>query len=246
MLAVGDTLRIDDLAHGVVQELRKLSPGPFHLVGARGGGLLALTTAQQLTELGVPVCGLTLVSSYPLQAAIHDEAFYEAMFLMGSGTDPSELGYPDAAALGRALQELVPSGEITTDALAGLADRTEPELRAVASVFAELAARPREVRVAAMAEKFDYPADAISDLLRGTCALFNANATHKPDIYTGEVRLLVHSEESPIWPTMASDSRAYWKDVCVGGLEVEEIPGSHFTCTDTLTRDLIDLPEEAS
>ncbi|MFG3547690.1 amino acid adenylation domain-containing protein [Streptomyces sp. NPDC047725] len=246
MLAVGDTLRVDDLAHGVVEELRKLSPGPFHLIGARGAGLLALTTAQQLTELGVPVCGLTLISSYPLQAAIHDEVFYEAMFLMGAGTDPSELGYPDAAGLGRVLTELVPSGEITTAALAGLADHKDPQLRAAARVFAELAARPGEARVAAMAEKFGYPADDIAGLLRGTRALFNANATHRPDIYTGEVRLLVHSEESPIWPTMASDSRAYWKDVCAGGLKVEEIPGSHFTCCETLTGDRIDLPEETS
>ncbi|SCK35077.1 non-ribosomal peptide synthetase [Streptomyces sp. WMMB 322] len=247
MLAIGDigeTVRIEDLADTVVQELRKLSPGPFHLIGARGGGLLALTAAQQLTELGVPVCGLTLISSYPLPAAIRDEVFYEAMFLMGAGADPSALGYPGQTALGRVLQELVPTGEITTESLAALAESPDPELRSAASTLTGLAGRPLQARVDAIADMFGWPADDILGALRGTRALFNAAGTHTPDIYTGDVRLLVHRDEEPIWPTMAADMRAYWKDVCVGGLDVEQIPGSHFTCCDALTGAQVDLPEE--
>ncbi|WP_406729587.1 phosphopantetheine-binding protein [Streptomyces sp. GD-15H] len=108
-LEVGEAPEIDELAQRIVRQVRTLSPGPFHLVGARGGGLLALSAAQQLSELGVPVCGLTLVSSYPLPAVIRDEVLYEAMFVQGAGADPAELGYFDEAALGRALAELVPA-----------------------------------------------------------------------------------------------------------------------------------------
>jgi pyochelin synthetase len=243
-LAVGDTLAIDDLAHDIVREIRTLSPGPFHLVGVRGGGLLALTVAQQLTELGVPVCGLTLVSSYPLPAAIHDDVPYEAMFLLGAGADPEDLAYPDQDALGRVLRALVPQGDIPAGALAGLADHPEEELRSVAPVAAELQARPRAERVAAIAEHLGWPAEDIDAALVGTLALFNAAARHSPGIYTGDVRLLVHSEEAPVWPTMANDMRAYWKDVCVGPFDIQEIPGSHFTCTGELTGHHIDLPEE--
>jgi pyochelin synthetase len=243
-LAFGDTLAIDDLAHEIVREIRTLSPGPFHLVGVRGGGLLALTTAQQLTELGVPVCGLTLVSSYPLPADIHDDVLYEAMFLLGAGTDPVHLGYPDQGPLGRALRELVPAGTIPAGALAGLADHPEEELRSVASIAAELGARPRADRVAAIAEHLGWPAEDIDAALVGTLALFNAAALYAPGVYAGDVRLLVHTEEAPVWPTMANDARAYWKDVCVGPFAIEEIPGSHFTCTGELTRAHIDLPEE--
>jgi pyochelin synthetase len=244
MLAIGDVLAIDDLANGIVREIRTLSPGPFHLVGVRGGGLLALTVAQQLTELGVPVCGLTLVSSYPLPAAIHDDVLYEAMFLLGAGADPTDLGYPDQAALGRVLRALVPAGNIPAGAMAGLADHPDAELRSVAPVAANLDSRTRQARVAVIADHLGWPAEDIDAALRGTLALFNAAATHTPGSYTGDVRLLVHSEEAPVWPTMASDMRAYWKDVCVGRFDVEQIPGSHFSCTGQLTHDHVDLPEE--
>ncbi|WP_313896275.1 non-ribosomal peptide synthetase [Streptomyces sp. YIM 98790] len=243
-LAVGDTLRIDDLAQEIVQEIRTLSPGPFHLIGARGGGLPALATAQQLTELGIPVCGLTVISSFPFPAAVHDEVVYEALFLVGAGADPADLGYPALAPLGRVLQELAPEGEIPAGALDRFAGHPEAELRSVATAAAALAARPAGARAEAIGAHFGWPAQDIADMLQGTRALFNAAATHEPGIYTGDVRLLVHSEESPVWPTMAADMRAYWQDICVGRLDLEQIPGSHFTCCDPLTRGQIDLPEE--
>lgn len=245
MLAMTDTLAIDDLAHEIVQEIRTLSSGPFHLVGVRGGGLMALTAAQQLTELGVEVCRLTLVSSYPLPAAIRDDVLYEAMFLLGTGTDPADLGYPDQTTLGYVMQTLVPSGDIPPGAMARLADHPDAKLRSVAPVAAALDSRPRNARVEAIALHLGWPADDIDTALRGSLALFNAAARHAPGVYTGNVRLLVHSEEVPIWPTMATDMRAYWKDVCVGHLDIEEITGSHFNCTEQLTRDHIDLQEEA-
>ncbi|SFE62342.1 pyochelin synthetase [Actinopolyspora alba] len=244
MLAAGEQLAIEDLAHEVVRQIRTLSPGPFHLVGVRGGGLLALTTAQQLTELGIPVCGLTLVSSYPLPAVIRDETVYEAMFLLGTGTDPAKLGYPDEAGLGRVLGELVPAGDIPPGAMAGLVDHRDAELRAVAEVAADLDSRTRDDRVEAIADHLGWPAEDIGAALRGTLALFNAAASYTPDVYTGDVRLLVHSEETPVWPTMATDMRAYWESICVGRLDVELVSGSHFNCTERLTSDHIDLPEE--
>ncbi|MGW0915202.1 amino acid adenylation domain-containing protein [Streptomyces sp. NPDC002784] len=243
-LEVGEAPDIDELAQRIVRQVRTLSPGPFHLVGARGGGLLALSAAQQLSELGVPVCGLTLVSSYPLPAVIRDEVLYEAMFVQGAGADPAELGYPDEAALGRTLAELVPAGEIPAGALAGLADHPDAALRKVAQAAAGPGARSREERVAAIAGHLGWPAKDIGDALTGTLALFNAAAAHSPGVYTGDARLLVHSEEAPIWPTMAADMRAYWDGICVGRLDVEEIPGTHFSCCGELTRDMLDLPED--
>ncbi|MGJ7907808.1 amino acid adenylation domain-containing protein [Actinopolyspora sp. H202] len=244
MLAVGDELAIEDLAHEVVREIRTLSPGPFHLVGVRGGGLLALNTAQQLTELGIPVSGLTLVSSYPLPAVIRDEVVYEAMFLLGTGTDPAKLGYPDEAGLGRVLGELVPAGDIPPGAMAGLADHRDAELRSVAEIAADLDSRTRDERVQAIADQLGWPAEDIGAALRGTLALFNAAASYTPDVYTGDVRLLVHNEETPVWSTMATDMRAYWENICVGRLDVETISGSHFNCTERLSSEHIDLPEE--
>ncbi|MBA3780241.1 MAG: amino acid adenylation domain-containing protein [Nocardioides sp.] len=235
---------LDDLAQEIVTEVRALAPGPFHLVGAHAGGVLALAVAQQLTELGAPVCGLTVLSSYPLPAVVRDEVLEEALFLLGHGVDPVGLGYPDAAGLGAALEALVPAGEIPAGALAGLAGRTDPRLRALAESVTDLAGTLRHQRLGRIAEELgDTPDEVERELTRGR-ALADAAARHNPGVYTGEARLLVHSDESPLWPTMAHDMGAYWEAVCIGGLDRMRVPGDHFSCRDRVTAGLIDLPEE--
>jgi pyochelin synthetase len=248
MLAFGTavvTVDIEELADRVVRELRPLSAGPFHLVGARGGGLLAFVVAQQLTEMGVSVAGLTLISSYPLPAVVDDEIMYETLFLIGVGADPEDLGYPGSTATGRLLQALTPAGEIPAGALVGLAGHPDPQLRAVAPIAARLAALNRQDRVEMMSARLGWPAEDAAAALVGGRALLNAAAAYRPTAYMGDVRLLVHSEESPVWPTMVGDMRAYWSQACVGRLVVESVPGNHFTCCDNLGGAQVDLPEGA-
>lgn len=241
---VADGQSLEDLAQDVVTKVRALSPGPFHLIGAHSGGVLALAVAQQLVELGAPVCGLTLLSSYPLPATVHDDLLEEALLCLDRGLDPAALGYPDTAALGRALTVLAPAGDIPPGALAALADREEPELRAVGEVAAAAAATPREERHAGIAGALGRTADEIAGRLVRGRALAALVAAHDPGIYTGEARLLVHEEESPVWPAMAADMTALWGSVCVGGLRRETVPGDHFTCRGLVAPGVIDLPEE--
>ncbi|MFQ6855193.1 amino acid adenylation domain-containing protein [Streptomyces sp. 35M1] len=235
---------LDDVAQEIVAKVRALSPGPFHLVGAHSGGVLALAVAQQLVELGAPVCGLTVLSSYPLPATVRDDVLEEALLCLDRGQDPATLGYPDVPALGAALAALAPAGDIPPGALAALADRSEPELRAAGSTAAALGALPREERIAKLAGVLGLGADELAERLTRGRALAACVATHAPGVYTGEARLLVHADESPIWPAMAADMTAWWEAVCVGGLLRQTVPGDHFTCRELVTSNVIDLPDE--
>ncbi|CAM5277530.1 non-ribosomal peptide synthetase [Streptomyces spiroverticillatus] len=241
-VAEGQTL--DDVAQEIVAKVRALSPGPFHLVGAHSGGVLALAVAQQLTELGAPVCGLTVLSSYPLPATVRDDVLEEALLCLDRGQDPAALGYPDVPGLGAALAALAPAGDIPPGALAALADRDEPQLRAAGEAAALLDALPREDRIAKLAGALGLGAGELTERLVRGRAFAACVAAHDPGIYTGEARLLVHADESPIWPAMAADMTALWESVCVGGLLRQTVPGDHFGCRELITSEVIDLPDE--
>ncbi|GAA3491170.1 hypothetical protein GCM10018987_52530 [Streptomyces cremeus] len=241
-VAEGQTL--DDVAQEIVARVRSLSPGPFHPVGAHSGGVLALAVAQQLTELGAPVCGLTVLSSYPLPATVRDDVLEEALLCLDRGQDPAALGYPEVPALGAALAVLAPAGDVPPGALAALADRSEPELRAAGEPAAVLGALPRRDRIAKLAGALGLGADELSERLVRGRAFAACVAAHDPGVYTGEARLLVHEDESPVWPAMAADMTALWESVCVGGLVRQTVPGDHFTCRELITSAVIDLPDE--
>ncbi|WP_461028896.1 hypothetical protein, partial [Streptomyces sparsus] len=120
----------------------------------------------------------------------------------------------------------------------------EPELRAAGETAAALGARSREERLARLAGVLGLGADELTERLAGARALAACVAAHDPGVYTGEARLLVHDEESPVWPAMAADMTALWESVCVGGLRRQTVPGDHFTCRELVTSGAIDLPEE--
>jgi thioesterase domain-containing protein/acyl carrier protein len=57
---------VADMAADYVRRIREIQPtGPYHLLGASFGGLVAHEMAAQLQELGQPVALLALLDSYP-------------------------------------------------------------------------------------------------------------------------------------------------------------------------------------
>jgi amino acid adenylation domain-containing protein len=64
---------VAELAAEHVRRIREIQPaGPYHLLGASFGGLVAHEVAARLTELGHPVALLALLDSYPFPAAWRD------------------------------------------------------------------------------------------------------------------------------------------------------------------------------
>jgi thioesterase domain-containing protein len=61
------------MAADYIRRIREVQPnGPYHLLGASFGGLVAHETAVRLQELGQPVAVLALLDSYPFPAAWRD------------------------------------------------------------------------------------------------------------------------------------------------------------------------------
>jgi amino acid adenylation domain-containing protein len=64
---------VSDLAAACVRRIRELQPaGPYHLLGASFGGLVAHEMAVRLQDLGQPVALLALLDSYPFPEAWRD------------------------------------------------------------------------------------------------------------------------------------------------------------------------------
>ena len=64
---------VADVAADLVRHIRRVQPaGPYHLLGASFGGLVAHEVAVRLEELGHPVALLALLDSYPVPAAWRD------------------------------------------------------------------------------------------------------------------------------------------------------------------------------
>ncbi|MFC4855461.1 amino acid adenylation domain-containing protein [Actinophytocola glycyrrhizae] len=64
---------VAEVAQDLVRHIRKVSPsGPYHLLGASFGGLVAHEVAARLEEQGHEVALLTLLDSYPFPPAMRD------------------------------------------------------------------------------------------------------------------------------------------------------------------------------
>ncbi|MEU8048202.1 amino acid adenylation domain-containing protein [Micromonospora echinofusca] len=69
-VAAGGCASVAELAADHVRRIREVQPdGPYHLLGASFGGLVAHEMAMQLTESGESVALLALLDSYPVPAA---------------------------------------------------------------------------------------------------------------------------------------------------------------------------------
>ena len=125
-----------------------------------------------------------------------------------------------------------------------LVGSSDPRLRDVAEVATNLIAVPQLQRLERIASALGVTVGEVQrELVRGR-ALADAAAHYDPGLYTGSAQLLIHSGESPLWPSMAADMQTYWHDICVVGVDIAYVPGDHFTCRDLVTLDQIGFPEE--
>ncbi|WP_336213791.1 non-ribosomal peptide synthetase [Nonomuraea sp. LPB2021202275-12-8] len=221
--------------------------GAFHVIGYCMGGLLATEVARQLTEAGADVAGLTVISSYTLPRIIEDELVVEYVFAKVMGADPAEAGYPGDEELMSKVFELllrenpgrVPEGRVTT--LTG-------ELAPAAETFRVQAARPQSERLAAIGRAARTgsaagaggdggPAGPDADVERHVATFFQvvrhsllAVGCHEPEPYAGDITFLRQLGDTRFLPWLRDDMTGLWRELCLGELEVADIPGDHFSC----------------
>ncbi|MBF6241072.1 amino acid adenylation domain-containing protein [Nocardia otitidiscaviarum] len=200
---------IDRLAADYADALLAAGHTTIRLVGYCLGGLLATEVARTFTERGGSVDRLTVISSYPPEFEVEEPMVLEGTFAQALGADPATLGYPgDTEELGRALADIlaatpgrIPAGSLDFGGLAELS----PEER-----IARITTDPHRFAV-----------------FRNS---FQAASRHAPPLYAGDITLLRPREGMRLVSGMSGDLTDYWSTVCLGRLDVVEIPGNHFTC----------------
>ncbi|WP_440071888.1 amino acid adenylation domain-containing protein [Streptosporangium sp. OZ121] len=209
----------------------------FHVVGYCMGGLLATEVARHLTEAGADVETLTVISSYTLPRVIEDELVAEYVFARVMGVDPADAGYPgDEDVMSRVFElllgenpERVPRGRVAE--LTG-----DPAVEAAAADFRRLAAVAPEERLAAIgraatAAHSDREVERhVNSLFRVVKHSLDAVGRHVPQPYAGDITFLRQLGDTRFLPWLRDDMTGFWRDLCLGDLDVVDIPGDHFSC----------------
>ncbi|WP_067463324.1 non-ribosomal peptide synthetase [Nocardia amamiensis] len=207
--AIPTEVLIERLAADYADALLAAGHRTVHVVGYCLGGLLATELARTVTERGGTVAGLTVISSYPLEFEVDEPMVIEGTFAHALGTDPATLGYPgDTEELGRNLERV-------------LAD-TPGRIPSGALDFGPLAQLTGDERVARITTNRDQFAVFSHS--------FHAASKHVAQPYAGDITFLRPNEGLQLLAGMSGDPTDYWARVCLGRLDIVDIPGNHFTC----------------
>ncbi|GAA3734298.1 non-ribosomal peptide synthetase [Salinactinospora qingdaonensis] len=218
--ATAPELLPERLAAGYAAHLADRADDEVHLIGVRLGGVLALDVARLLTEAGVRV-HLSVIASAPLSYTVEDELLGDALFAREAGCDSTTAGLPPATTLGSALDRVLADSpnRVASGALAA----ADPELEAA---DADSAARWSGLRAALGPDisevELAYRRDVFDRLLRAAAA--------PPDLWAGDLTLLVPKEATGLWPDPGAEPTGGWQHVCLGEIEVVEVPGDDVTC----------------
>lgn len=236
---------ITRLASDYARELRNYG-GSFAVTGYCLGGFLAAELSRALIETGASVEHLTVISSYQ-PPEVEDELMIEYLFAQSMGADLDALGLPDdTEAIGRAVHDILieTPGRLPAGCLTDLRGDHD----SIGSAFRAFAQRDRDERLPAIhragsaSSVYNSGAYALDEFIR----LFDvfqqsmlAVARHDPEAYTGSTTLLRNSGSSTLLPGTRADVGAFWERICIGDLDVHDLPGDHFNCMARTNADLI-------
>nr|WP_273377611.1 non-ribosomal peptide synthetase [Actinopolymorpha pittospori] len=209
----------------------------FQLIGYCVGGLYATEVARRLLERGIHVDDLILVSSHPVLVDVEEDLMLEALFIPNLGLSIDRLGFghvsPDAA--GRAFAQAIErhDGRVPVGALGEVGG--DNALDAVAALFRQLGEYSQKDRFTLYANAASRlsgqytPPEMVSGMFRVLRHSF-LSTRFRPAPYTGDIRFLLPHATSGFAPGMEDATMSFWREVCLGDLNVLDIDGDHFSC----------------
>ncbi|WP_213451843.1 amino acid adenylation domain-containing protein [Rhizomonospora bruguierae] len=209
----------------------------FQLIGYCVGGLYATEVARRLLERGIDLDDLILVSSHPVLVDVEEDLMLEALFIPNLGLSIDRLGFGPVSsdAAGRAFAQAIERhhGRVPVGALGEVGG--DRDLDAVAALFRRLGAHSQEDRFtlyanAASRLSGEYtPPEMVSGMFRVLRHSF-LSTRFRPAPYTGDIRFLLPQATSGFAPGMEDATMSFWREICLGALDVVDIDGDHFTC----------------
>jgi pyochelin synthetase len=236
-LALAPATAIRELAERYADTLHAEGRRQVSIVGYCLGGLLATELASCLAARGIEVLQLTVISSYRVPFMIEDDLLAEYVFARVMQADPHTLGYPlDEQAMERAIAKVLRQtpGRVPHGALLALED--EPDCATALACLRALGRKSADQRLQAIADAMRHAGSQLSDLdwlreqlqvLRHSLA---AVALHQATPYDGDMVFIRQCGEVQVLPGMHRDMSQYWQALCLGELQVVDVPGDHFSC----------------
>ncbi|MCR8998003.1 thioesterase domain-containing protein, partial [Brevibacillus laterosporus] len=209
----------------------------MQLIGYSLGGLIAIEVARRLVERGIHLADVVLIDIPPIVTEFDDDLLIETLFVPNLNITLEQAGFGgvDQNDLARGVMQLIerhgnhiPQGSACT--IGG-----DEGLDKVGDLFKRLSALDRRERFTAYVE-----ASARStgeqmpvEMAEGLCKVFRQSfkaARFTPPPYMGDIRFLMANEPFLFLPRTNETTLDFWRDVCLGELEVTEIAGNHFSC----------------
>lgn len=233
--ALEPTRAVELMADDYARRLLATGHRRFQLVGYCLGGLFAVEVARRLSEQGAEIDDLVLISSHPVLFEVQDDLMVESLFIPNLHITLAQAGFGevDGDGLVQGFMQVLAQhqGRVPPGALAQLPGD-------VGDFFRRLQAMPIEARfanyvagIAAHAGQ-QMPADMALGLFRVFRQSFHA-ARFTPDPWVGDIRFLLPTEGSGFAPGMDDNTLNFWRDVCLGEVQVTPIAGNHFSCIES-------------
>ena len=70
----------------------------------------------------------------------------------------------------------------------------------------------------------------VSSLYRVVRHSLQAVAEHAATPYAGDIVFLRQTGDTHFLPWLRDDMTTFWREICLGDLDVVDIPGDHFSC----------------
>jgi pyochelin synthetase len=197
-LAIASGALIDEVSAWYTKILISSGADQVSLAGHGFGGILAAEIARQLGEGGLRVTRLTVIAAPPPPWPAADGQLAEFLFWR-------ELGIGDA--LAAAPPQCPPDGQEGGPGPLHWATSSQPRERRLR----DLAGFAPHMPLEAAHEVFEHS--------------MKAAAVHQLLPYAGDLTL-IRPQPSAWWPSLRQEMAAYWGEVCLGELEVIDLPYS--------------------
>ena len=208
----------------------------FRLIGYCMGGFLALEIARRLTDFGADVEKLIMIDSTPILEAIEDELTVEFIFLNSFYVSPGKIfaGVDDEQILAAISHVFETNGrKIQKDGYQML--KGDSRYASACALFERLQSMKQE-------ERFEIYAKAIAkdgafaetlQMIREQFAVyvqsFQASKLNT-EAYFGDLLFLRAADDQPYVFLDRDAAVQFWRDVCIGEVEVKRVPGNHDSC----------------
>lgn len=229
----------EELVSVISQEYSELiincNPDKVQLIGYCLGGLIAIETAHHLINAGIEIEDISLIDSYPAPYKILDNLISEAIFLPNFYTSYGKI-YSDIT--DEELMTMI--GEVLEICRGGVEENQLLNyVMSKENIKSETKALIKRLSGLTIEERFEEYSKSIDEgnkeLLLTTYKTNSASwrgAKMIPFPYFGHVRFLLAEEKMDFLFAEIDETLEFWRDVCLGGLEVITIPGNHVTCAE--------------